>query len=158
MDISDFKKSKFFYLRDVFVYLFLAVFVFILFLCFVIIPSSNNDKSNGFIVEYDGKTIITHYYGTEDFDIDVSFINLVDTTKTETGFHLTIYTSTNRDGYNLLAVNESEKSIKMLDSDCRSKQCTYLHEIGSNGIIYCAPRLLKISPINGSGNIPPITG
>ena len=153
------KNSKPFHVLDISIYLVIALVVFVLFLGFVIIPHSNsNAQSKGFTVELDGKTIITYYYGTDSFDINNDFIPLITKSKTENGFELTIYTSTNKDGFNLLTINEKQKTVKMTDSDCRSKQCTYLHEIGNNGIIFCAPRSLKISPIGGSGFMPPVTG
>lgn len=160
MDIDRVKKSKPFYLKDVAVYSAVALIVLILFLTCVIIPKLNNTQGTaiGFIVEHDGESIISHRYDSDDFAVHSTFTDLVLIEEHSSGYLLTIYLSSERTEFNQLLVNQKEKTVKMVDSNCRSKQCTYLHEVSDNGIIYCAPRQLKIMPIGGSGFIPPVTG
>lgn len=160
MSVERVKKSKPFYLKDIAVYSAVAIIVLILFMAFVIIPRINASTNGtaGFSVEVDGKTVVTHDYTSHDFVIDKDFLDLVEIEDCTEGYLVTIYLSQEKDGFNQLLVNKTEKTVKMLDSDCRSKQCTYLHEVSDNGIIYCAPRKLKITPTSGSGFIPPVTG
>ncbi len=160
MKIGDLKHSKLFHFGDIFVYISTALIISILFLVFFILPNCNSSgkTANGFKVENDGKTIITHIYGTDEFTIDQNFSNLTKIQATDYGHLVTIYTNLDKTEFNVLKVNDKDKTVKMERSNCRSKQCTYLHEIDDNGIIYCAPRSLKITPINGSGFIPPIAG
>ncbi|MBQ8426709.1 MAG: hypothetical protein IJX16_02990 [Clostridia bacterium] len=158
MNTERFKNSKPFGLWDIAIYLTVALLVFVLFLVFIIIPHFSEKDGYGFIVECDGNTVITYHYGSENFNVNEDFISRVEITKTEGGYEVTLYTSLDKSGFNTLLVNERDKTVKMLNSDCRSKQCTYLHAIGGSGIIYCAPRLLKITPLGGSGFVPPTTG
>jgi hypothetical protein len=160
MSVKNLKNSKPFHFNDIFVYIATIVVVLGLFLGFIIIPNSNanNSVSNGFLVEHNGKTIITYIYGSNEFKIDPLFEGEIEKQATEKGYTLTIYLNKTKNGFNKLFINEEQKTIKMMDSDCKSKQCTYLHEVSNNGIIYCAPRMLKISPLGGSGFIPPVVG
>ena len=158
MKIDRLKSSKPFHFMDVFIYVFLVVIIFLLFLFFIIIPTKKNDESLGFIVELNGKIIITYSYTLGELTIDDSISEFVQKNETDNGFILTLYNTKDKKEYNVLSVDNTEKSVKMIESTCRSKQCTYLHEIKNSGIIYCAPRNLKISPIGGSGFIPPIAG
>lgn len=158
MNGKQIKNSKPFSLWDTAVYLSVAFLIFLLFLFFIIIPKANANESKGFIVTSSGKVIVTHHYGSKNFNIDKNFTHLVDVTETADGYYLTIYNDLEKIHFNKLFVNTEKKTVKMDSSDCRSKQCVYLHEIGSDGVIYCAPRSLKISPLGSNGFIPPVAG
>ena len=160
MKIDRLKNSKPFHFGDVIIYSLIILTVLTLFAVFIFFPRANNSSKSpsGFIVENNGKTIISHLYGSDKFEVDDKFLSLTKTEETEYGFLITIYSNQDKTEFNVLKVNENKKTVKMVESNCRSKQCTYLHEVGENGIIYCAPRNLKITPITGSGFIPPIAG
>ena len=158
MDFKRLKNGKPFSLWDTAVYLTVIFIIFLLFLFFIIIPKVSANESQGFIVQLNGKIVVTYRYADNDFEIDSSVAKLIKTTKTEKGYFLTIYTDLNKVHYNTLFINKESKTVKMDSSDCRSKQCVYLHEIGSDGVIYCAPRSLKISPLGSNGFIPPVAG
>ena len=159
MKTKRLKSIKLFYLKDVLAYAVILGLVFCLFLFFVITPNCKSAPSSvGFKVEIDGQKFLTYNYETDQFDYDSSNKNLIEINETTDGYVVTIYSDSIKSEFNKLAVNTSAKSVRMTDSNCRSKQCTYLHEVSDSGIIYCAPRNLKISPISSSGFIPPTTG
>ncbi len=158
MNVNRFKNSKPFSRWDTAVYLVVAFLIFLLFLFFVIIPKTSDSESLGFTVTSNEKTVVSYSYGSKNFKIDSDFTDLVVINEVESGYNLTIYTDVDKVHFNTLFINEENKTVKMASTDCRSKQCTYLHEVGSKGIIYCAPRSLKISPLSGSGFIPPVVG
>ncbi len=148
---TEIHKRKAFVKRDIFVYIFLVVLIASLFLFLIVF---NKDSSLGFKVSIDNKTILTHVYG-EDFNIDENYLDDIKIERTDDGYLIKI---SSKDGYNILLVNEQNKSVKMQDSDCPSKNCVYMNAITNAGAIYCAPRAIKISPLADTEFIPPITG
>lgn len=144
---------KIFVKRDVFVYLCLAIIIITLFSLLFIF---REDDSQGFKVTINETTVLTHSYG-KDFKVESGFEDVIEITKSNDGENFTIKFNFEH-GFNTLIVNELEKTVKMQDSDCPSKNCTYMPEISSSGAIYCAPRKLKISPISGDEFTTPSTG
>ncbi len=50
-------------------------------------------------------------------------------------------------GYNVLEINKSKRTAKIVEADCRGKDCVHTPAISDNsGIIYCSPHGLKIVP------------
>ncbi len=149
--LAEIQKRKIFEKRDIFIYLALLVLLLSLFLAFVVF---RKEDSQGFSVTVDGKTILTHIYG-QDFSVDESYKELIEIEDNDQSVFIKINFE---NGFNLLLVNEKEKTVKMNDSDCPSKNCTYMQAISSSGTIYCAPRKLKISPLVDSEFITITTG
>lgn len=158
MDTERLKNSKPFCFWDTAVYISIGLLVFVLFLAFVILPRTNKTVNIGFMIEIGGKTAVTYEYGSDTFNVEQDYLSIIETAKSDNGYTLTVYTSSNKLGFNKIFIDETNKTVKMVESDCKSKQCTYLHEINGSGIIYCAPRQLKITPLGGSGFLPPIAG
>lgn len=159
MKIDKLKSLKPFHKRDLIVYALVFGIIVLLFFLFLCIFNDDNSTENiGFTVQKDNDVVLTYYHKTEKFEISQSFSSLVKISKAESGYLVTIYTSESKDGYNELFVDLSDKNVKMQDSTCPSKECTYLKEVSSSGMIYCAPHSIKITPIGGSGFIPIVAG
>ncbi len=148
---EDIKTRKPFVKRDVFVYVSILLLVACLFIFFILF---NNASSQGFKVEIREKTILSHVYG-KDFSITNEFKDSVVIERDGDNYTVKILTE---NGYNLLFVNESEKSVKMKDGDCPSKNCVHMQAITNAGAIYCAPRELKVTPLQDSEFVPPTIG
>jgi len=149
---NEISKNKVFEIKDLFVYGLLCFFIFILFCATIFSCKKSND---GFIVSVNGTRIITHSYG-KDFDIDKEWKNKIIINETENGYLIKVQASDG--GHNTIFCNEKDKFVKMLDSDCPSGNCKYMSEIKNSGAIYCAPRDLKIVPLEFDGNLSPVTG
>ena len=148
---------RLFYKRDILIYILLVLFVFALF-CTYVIPQSCSSKKNsdGFKVTVNDSTIISHNYGTTEFNVKQSWENRIQITKENNNFLIKIIFE---DSYNLIFCDEQNRSVKMRDSTCSlSADCKYLPAVYNNGTIYCAPHNLKISTLSESGKTPPITG
>lgn len=143
--------------KDIIIYILLVLFVFALFCTFVIPQSCSSKKnSDGFKVTVNNSTIISHNYGTTEFNVSQSWKNRIHITKEEDNFLIKIVFE---DSYNLIFCDEQNRSVKMRDSTCSlSADCKYLPAVYNNGTIYCAPHNLKISTLLESGKTPPITG
>ena len=91
--------------------------------------------------------------------MEKDFSDFVLLTETDDGYTLTIYTSNDKTGFNVIFINTKESSVKIIESTCSvSKDCVYSPAISNSGAIYCAPHGIKIIPNGTSGNIPPIVG
>ncbi len=148
---------KLFYKKDVIVYGLLILFICSLFFAFIL-PSTFKDKSqaNGVKITVHNQTILTHSYGTDDFNIDNEWKDEITITEKNGNFFLTISFG---ETFNTVLINEKTRSVKMHESTCSSsKDCKYLPEIKNSGSIYCSPHDLKITSLTESGYIPPIVG
>ena len=148
--------TKLFAKKDILVYVFLILFVLILF-CTFVIPSmlSKAQSSNGFKVTIDDKTVLTHNYGTNEWNIVETWKNRIEIIEDEGNYLIKISFN---NSFNLIFCNEKEHYVKMKDSTCsHSADCKYLPAIYNSGIIFCAPHNLKVSNLSSNGQ-PPITG
>ena len=146
-------KNKVFEFKDVFIYVFLAIFIITLFLSLIVF---NKTKASGFTVSIGDKVILSHVYGQKDFEKHPDWEKNIIITKN--GSDYTIEILTENGGSNLIYCNEKDKTVKVIESNCPSGNCKHMGAISSSGAIYCAPRDLKILPLKDDGNLPPTTG
>ena len=145
---------------DLLVYLALALLIVLLF-CFLIFPNIANKKDNlGFTVCH-GQTqiLIFNAENSNPFTLTTEFDGQIEISADNDLYSVKIYSSPQKTGYNVLLFNQSEISVKVIESTCSaSKDCIHFPTLKNNGSIYCAPHNLKIQPINGAKKTPPITG
>lgn len=68
--------------------------------------------------------------------------------ETEEGANLTV-TVRQAAGYNVLEVDVSAKSVRVVQADCGRGDCVFTPAVRDNsGIIYCSPHRLRIVPFN----------
>ncbi len=142
---------KYFEKSDIFVYVFLFILLLFLFLFFIL---GRTDNSQGFKAELDGEIVLSHVYG-EEFKINEQFKDKIEIQSDKENYTVKFLFG---EGYNILFVDEKDKSVKMRDSDCPSKNCVHMQKIKDAGAIYCAPRELKITPLYDNEFISPTTG
>lgn len=142
---NNIKVRKPFEVIDIFIYLFLLIVVFVLFLCFVILP--HLESAEGFLIAKNGNTIVNFDYSSGKYSVDSEFKKLV--VVDENSCTITVYTNEQKSEYNVIVFDREKKVVKMLDSTCSStKDCIYEPEISVNGMIFCAPHDLKVLPLN----------
>ena len=156
IDISNFKGKKPFEKHDIFIYALLTVLIMVLFVVFVISPACNKDNGQGFNVHIDGKLAVTCYYDGK-IDIEKDFVSSVEKQSTENGYIIKIYTGEDNSQFNTLQVDFIEQSVKIIDSNCPTKNCNHLPAIKKNGSIICMPHGVTVKPI-GKQFTPPTTG
>ncbi|MDE6613426.1 MAG: NusG domain II-containing protein [Clostridia bacterium] len=60
-------------------------------------------------------------------------------------------------GTNVVYIDKAEKTAKMIEADCRGKQCMYFPELDNNSkYIYCSPHGVKVEPLFRDWNSPDI--
>lgn len=152
--------GKIFHKKDLWVYFSLVIIVACLFI-FLIFPSLSKGDVNGFLITQNGKTVLVFKPNSSQlFSIETEFADQVDIKEEENGIYtVKIFSSPQKTGYNVLVFNTKKVSVKVTESTCsNSKDCVYCPELTKSGSIYCAPHHLKITPVSGSGFIPPTTG
>lgn len=150
------KSKKPFEFNDIFIYLGLILLIVVLFLFCVIIPQKNTPL--GIEISKNNQKVLTFNYSSNSIVVESDFDNLVEIKKLNDGKLITIYTNTEKSGYNKIYIDLKNKTAKMQDSTCsHSKDCVSLPKISDSGMIFCAPHALKITPIDSKGT-PPWTG
>lgn len=138
---------------DIPVYAFTVITVFLLLLFFVILPSpSNND---GFSVFVNGEKIIDYSYS----DREIIFLNQDFEGKVEFNESLNTITISQGHAFNVIEINNSSKSVEVIDANCSiSKDCVWSPALKNGSAIVCAPHKLKITALGESLSYPPVTG
>ncbi len=147
-------KPSLFGLWDIIVYSVLITVIVLLFIFFVIIPTSKG--AQGFKIVVDGTEIARYDYSLNRISVTDGYENLIDVN----GNEITVYTDEDKIHYNVIDVNSKTKSAKISAANCStSKDCVYTPAIsGEKGAIVCAPHKLKIVPLSQTGLVPPQTG
>ena len=149
----DIKERKIFEKRDVFIYAITAIFIFVLFFSFIILPKTN--PSNGFRISIDNKNAITYVFSTNKVTVESEFNNNVTVKNQQDSIVLTIVFD---NATNVLLINTLDKTIKMIESNCPSHNCVHMQAVKDYGFIYCAPRKIMVTLIKDQSFIPPTTG
>ena len=146
----------FFYKSDFLVYLILAAFIALLFL-FIILPTIGQSK--GFTVSRGKDTILTYTHGEiNPITVNPDYENIVEISKTDKGYSVKIYLSTEKVGFNTVFFDTVLRTAKVTDSNCSErKDCYHSPAISNTGSIYCNPHGLLIKPIGSTADTP-ITG
>lgn len=152
-------KEKLYVFRklDVLIYLVCAVLVATLFFVFVI--PADAAYSVGFKVYYGQTVIYSYVYGETATVRDEWTDNIEISDKNGGEFIVKIFTGNDKEFFNVLSVNDSEKSVRVSFSNCStSKDCVHTPPLsGLGGAIICVPHNIRILPL-GDGYVPPVTG
>ncbi len=144
---------KLFGLWDVVVYSAVIAVVVLLFILFVFIP--NGKAPQGFKVLLDGKTVAKYDYALQTLSVTDGYQDFI---KVD-GDKITVYSNAERTHYNVLLIDDGNKSVKVFSANCStSKECVYTPALKGDGAIVCAPHKLKIVPLSSTGMLPPQTG
>lgn len=139
--LENIKKDKGFKIFDLAVY---GVIVLIIAVTFIAVFATKDSSplkgvcvylNEAVVFEYDFEN--DSYEKAEGYDIEVS----------DKGESLQIKISV-KEGYNLIEIDK-KGSVRIKEADCHGRDCVYSPAItDSNGIIFCSPHLLKITPSN----------
>lgn len=150
-------ERRLFYIKDIFIYLVSALIIVGLFLGFIVFPNYSQ-SFNGFNLLVDNEIVFSYLSDGEIIVGDNHSQNVKYSIDGDT-IKVTIYSTAHQGGYNVVEINKTEKTAKVIDSNCsNSKDCVFSPSISSSGAIYCAPHALKITAIGGSEFIPPSVG
>lgn len=139
--IENVKKDKGFRIFDLIVY---GVIVLIVAVSFIaVFVTKDKSPLTGIRVYVEDKVVFEYDFENDKpkvmagYDVEVS----------DKGKSLNVKVSTDY-GYNLIII-EKKGRVHIKDADCRGHDCAYSPAItDNNGIIYCSPHRLKITPFN----------
>ena len=154
---NNLKKICIFHKPDIILYAFCAILAAVLF-CVFVFPV-NSSPISGFKVLIGQTEIYSYVYGDEE-KINIDRKQYIEVSGKKDGvFTVKIYTDKNKESYNVLSVNDKEKSVRVISSNCsKGMDCVYTPPLSdSGGAIICVPHNLKVLPL-GDGYLPPVTG
>ncbi len=132
------KNGKFFRFTDIFVYLLVLVLVISSFV--FIYGCKQEQQTDGFIVERNGRQVLVYTYG-----VGANVNRGYEVNVTVNGNKIAL----NFDGkHNTLTVNEDEKSVSVTDANCSTHDCITAGKMTNKGVIVCLPHGIKILPLN----------
>lgn len=140
-------RPPFFAARDTFIYAFVIVLVFVLFLCFVILPKKSEAK--GFLITIDGKEAFSlEYSRPESYSLSPEFSEFIEVSLSENT--VTIKGFSEENAVNVLTFDREKRTVKMTYSNCsHSSPCVSFPAISGSGSIICAPRKIVVKPTGG---------
>ncbi len=153
--LNGLRASKPFHIKDIFIYLAVFITVTVLFCLFVIFP--NKTKNDGFSVYCGDELVLVLEFDNPNPNVCATWQDKVQfNSKNNT---VKIFFDDAKTDYNVICFDTTNRSVRVTESTCStSKDCVYTPAItGSNGMIFCAPHNLRITPLS-SGAIPPVVG
>ena len=146
--IEQVKKDRGFKIFDLIIYGAVLVLVAVLFI--VVFTTRDTSELSGVKITVGTEVVFEYEFGGE-FNKKSDSV-----TVEEDGKSITV-TVTTDEGKNVVYIDKDKKTAKMLDADCRGKQCMYFPELDNNSkYIYCSPHGVKVEPLSRDWNSPDI--
>ena len=136
--IEQVKKDRGFKLFDIIIYGSVILLVVVLFI--VIFTTRDTSSLSGIKITVKAQVVFEYEFGESP-----QYSDTVTVTEDEKGITVTIQTDNDK---NVVYINKSKKTVKMIEANCRGKQCMYFAEMNDNSdFIYCSPHGLKVEPL-----------
>lgn len=146
--VRQVKSDKGFRIADLIVYGIIALIITAIFIA--VFFTRDQSPLKGIQVYCKGEAVFLYDFGTGEYEILNNEIT-AEVTSTEEGVIFKIITD---EGYNTVSISTSG-SVKMIDADCKNKDCVYSPAITDNsGIIFCSPHGVRIVPYNYENDDP----
>ena len=140
------KTEKGFKLPDLMVYGVILLLVAALFIA--IFATRNKDPFQGVQVYVNNTAVMSYNFNTGDLDIIVKDGSVEKLERENSDVHA-VKVHTGGEAYNIIEINQSARSVRVIEADCSSHDCVYTPAIkDNNGIIFCSPHRLRIIPFN----------
>lgn len=132
------REAKFFRSADLIVYSVIAAIVVLL---FIILFFLKDDGALRGIRIYVRNEIVFEYIFEED-----KFLLYQDCVEVEDGEKLIVKVGV-FDGYNIVEIDKSARTVRVTDADCRTRECVNTPPITGRGeMIFCSPHRVSIVP------------
>ncbi|MDE5722496.1 MAG: NusG domain II-containing protein [Clostridia bacterium] len=137
--IEQVKKDKGFKIFDLIIYGAILALVATLFI--VVFTTRDTSALTGVKITVGAETVFEYEFGAE----PQKAADCV--TVEEDGKSITVTVITD-DGKNVVYIDKAEKTAKMIEADCRGKQCLHFPKLDNNSkYIYCSPHGVKVEPL-----------
>lgn len=145
--IEQVKKDKGFRLFDLIIYGVIVLTVAVLFI--VIFTTRDTDPLTGVRIFVDSQEVFSYEFGGEPTCSDGVTVE-----EDANGITVTVRTD---DDLNVVYIDKSAKSVKMLEANCKGQQCMYFPEMKTNtDLIFCSPHGVRVEPFLKNYNSPNI--
>lgn len=136
--IEQVKKDKGFKVLDLIIYGAVLLVVAVLFI--VIFSTHNTDPLSGVKIYVNAQEVFAYEFGGVPTNSGRAEVE-------EDNKGITVTIRSEDGDLNVIYIDKSEKSVKMIETNCRGQQCLYFPAIDNNSkFIYCNPHGLKIEP------------
>ncbi len=140
--IEQVKKDKGFKIFDLIIYGVIALTVAVLFI--VIFATRNSDPLTGIKV-YVNSELVFEYEFDVTASADDGIKSAIVQAEEESG--IIKVTVTDGDEKNVFEIDKKQKTVKMVEANCKGKQCLYFPVMNDNSdFIYCSPHRVRIEP------------
>ena len=137
--IEQVKKDRGFKLFDIIIYGAVLVLVAVLFI--VLFVARDTSSLDGIKISVKAQVVFEYEFGGE----PQSFTDAVTVEKGDGGITVTIEIDGDK---NVVFIDTSKKTAKMVEANCRGKHCMYFAAMDDNSdFIYCSPHGLKVEPL-----------
>lgn len=141
-DLSELKNSKPFFLFDLIVYFTVAAIILAMFL--TVFLTNRNWDHRGVYLLFDNEIAAEYNYADNKLTIKEGFSPHFEVD----GDLILFYPDLNtKSEYNAISIDGKKKTVKIVNSTCAGKDCTFQEISENGGFIYCAPHRLKIVPM-----------
>ena len=141
--IEQVKADKGFRIWDLIVYGTIIVLVIVLFI--VIFTTRDTSSLTGVRITVKAQVVCEYEFGKEEPQIPPDKKDIVSFEKKGNEIIVTIQ---NEKDKNVVLIDTNKKTAKMLEANCKGKQCIYFATMDDNSdFIYCSPHGLKIEPL-----------
>ena len=141
--IEQVKNDKWFSLFDLIIYGSIIILVAVLFI--VIFTTRDTNPLSGVRIYASAQAVYEYEFGKTQKGEDGILSDGVEVEEDGDGITVTIRSA---DGdYNVVYIDKSKKSVKMIKANCRGGQCLDFPSMNDNSkFIYCSPHGIKIEP------------
>ncbi len=140
--VEQVKGDKLFRLADLIIYGVIAALAAALF--FALFLTRDGGDLRGIRIYVRDKIVFEYDFEENSYEIKDGCAEI-----TEKSGDVLILKITAENGYNIVRIDGSARSVSVTEADCRSRDCVHTPPIADNGsIIYCSPHFLLIEPFN----------
>ena len=138
--IAQVKADKGFRIWDLILYGVITVLVVVLFI--VIFTTSDTGSLTGVRITVKAQVVFEYEFGND------SPQHVSDGVTVEKDGDKITVTIQIDDDKNVVFIDTKKNTVKMIDANCKGKQCMYFAEMNDNSdFIYCSPHGLKVEPL-----------
>ena len=136
--IEQVKKDRGFKLFDIIIYGAIILIVVVLFI--VLFTTRDSSSLTGVRITVKAEIVFEYEFGSTPQYSDIVTVE-------EDGKGITVTIETDGDK-NVVFIDKDKKTAKMIEANCKGKQCIYFAEMNDNSdFIYCSPHGLKVEPL-----------
>lgn len=137
--IEQVKEDRGFKLLDIIIYG--AVLLIVAALFIVLFVTRDTSSLTGIRITVRAQVVFEYEFGGE----SQVFSDCVTYDEDEKGITVTVLTDGDK---NVIFIDTAKKTAKMIEANCRGKQCMYFAAMDDNSnFVYCSPHGLKVEPL-----------